>query len=267
MVVFTSVISFLLASSFSVSILEILLLCIGGLMVAGASNVLNQAIEREHDRLMKRTKNRPIAAGRINYSNGVLYAGMLSLIGISVLALFNPLTGFLGTLSLVTYAFVYTPLKRYSQVAVYIGAIPGAMPVLIGCVAFDGYISTLALILFVIQVLWQLPHFWAIGYLGFEDYRKAGFQFVPSANGKPGRTIMTQALIAALILLPVSIYLISFIGMHAISAGLLILTGLGFSYFAFRFFIKKDKATALALMFSSLIYLPLVLSIILIDQI
>lgn len=267
MVVFSSVAAFLIASSFTVSWTYALMLAIGGFFVAGASNALNEVLEKDYDILMTRTKDRPIAAGRMSMSTGVLIAGLMSLVGISILALFNPLTAFLGMLSLILYAFVYTPMKRQSSVAVMLGAIPGAMPMLIGCVAFQGYISSLGLVLFTFLFLWQIPHFWAIGYLGLEDYNKAGYKFIPQSNGQVAERIKLQSLVITVLMAIGSLALINFNDMSILSVCLIGVAGLGFSYTAFMFLKKTNRSSALQLMFGSIIYLPLVLIIMMIDKI
>lgn len=267
MVVFTSVLAYVISSGFTVNMISILFLGLGGFLVAGASNALNEVLEKDYDKLMDRTKDRPIAAGRMSISNGVLIAGFMSLGGLTILGMFNPLTAFFGTLSLVIYAFIYTPLKRHSSISVMIGAIPGALPMLIGCVAFDGYVSALAVILFAIQFLWQFTHFWAIGVLSFDDYEKAGYQLIPSENGKPARRIRWQALGAAILLVPVCVLLYIDQSIHIISLSLLVFASIAFAFYAYRFVQNKADKNALHLMFASLIYLPFFLSVLLIDQI
>jgi len=267
MVVFTSVLAYVISSGFTVGIVPVIFLGLGGFLVAGASNALNEVLEKDYDKLMDRTKDRPLAAGRMSISNGVLIAGFMSLAGLTILGMFNPLTAFFGTLSLVIYAFIYTPLKRHSSISVSIGAIPGALPMLIGCVAFDGYVSVLAVILFAVQFLWQFTHFWAIGVLSFDDYHKAGYQFIPSENAKPARRIRWQALVAALLLVPTCILLYTELGIHMVSLILLIAGSLSFAFYALRFVQDKGEKNALQLMFASLLYLPFFLSILLIDQI
>ena len=267
MVVFTSVIAFVIASGFNAVLIDILILGLGGFMVAGAANVLNQVIEKDYDILMERTKNRPVAAGRMSMSNAVLIAGFMSLAGLSFLGLFNPLTAFFGTLSLVSYAFIYTPLKRHSSISVAVGAIPGALPMLIGCVAYEGHVTVLALLLFSVQVLWQFTHFWAIAVMSFEDYSNAGYKLVPTVNGLPAKRIRWQAVIAAVLLLPLSYYLYSYLPMHMVSFLSLIIIAVGFTYYAVQFLINKKEKNALHLMFASLFYLPLFLTILMIDQV
>lgn len=266
MVVFTSVIAYLLSSGFSVSIGSVIFLAIGGFFIAGAANIFNEVLEKDYDKLMKRTLNRPIAAGRMSMSTGVMIAGFMALIGMTILGMFNPLTAFFGTLSLVIYAFIYTPLKRVTPMAVTIGALPGAMPLLIGSVAYDGYVSELAIWLFALQFLWQFTHFWAIGVLSYAEYHKAGYTFIPGNGNSPAKRIRYQALISAVCLLPLTALLDYTMNLHLLSASLMYMAAAGFIYYAIEFVRDKKDNNALSLMFSSLIYLPVVLSILLIDQ-
>lgn len=258
-VVFSSVIAFLIATNGAISWMAVLILATGGFLVTGAANTLNQVLEKDYDRLMKRTADRPLAAGRMKVSEAVLAAGMMSLFGISLLALFNPWTAFLGTASLMAYAFLYTPVKRISPIAVVIGAVPGALPTMIGCVAAEGQLTFLALSLFAIQFLWQFPHFWSIGYLGFEDYQKAGYKLMPSNNGKPDPSVGWQAFLYALFLLPVS-GLPFYLGATGIlSLVFVLILGVVFAYFAWNFYRKYDRKSALGLMFFSFGYIPFTL--------
>lgn len=258
-VVFSSVLAFLIAANGPVSWVAVAILAIGGFLVTGAANSLNQVLEKDYDSLMKRTADRPLAAGRMKTSEAVLAAGLMSLFGISLLALFNPWTAFLGTLSLVAYAFLYTPVKRISPLAVVIGAVPGALPTMIGCVAAQGQLSLLALSLFAIQFLWQFPHFWSIGYLGFSDYQKAGYQLMPAKNGQPDPNVGLQAFLYTLFLLPAS-GLPFFLGVSGvISLVVVLLLGLAYIWFAWKFFRRYDRKSALGLMFFSFGYIPLTL--------
>lgn len=258
-VVFSSVIAFLIAGNGPISWLAVTVLAIGGFLVTGAANTLNQVLEKDFDRLMKRTADRPLAAGRMKISEAVLAAGLMSLFGISLLALFNPWTAFLGTVSLVAYAFLYTPVKRISPMAVVIGAVPGALPTMIGSVAAEGQLTLLALSLFAIQFLWQFPHFWSIGYLGFSDYQKAGYRLMPSKDGQPDPSVGWQAFLYTLFLLPAS-GLPFFLGVTGlISLVFVLVLGLAFAYFAWKFFRNYDRKSALALMFFSFGYIPLTL--------
>lgn len=258
-VVFSAVMAYLIVGGAAVSLIGAISLFLGGMLVTGAANALNQMLEKDYDALMERTKNRPIVVGRISPSEAVLSAGLMCLLGITILGMFNPLTAFLGMLSLVLYAFLYTPLKRFSSVAVLVGTLPGALPVMIGAVAVQGYISTLAIILFVIQVIWQLPHFWAIGWLGFEDYQKAGYKLLPIKDQKLDARIGLYSFFASLPLLVLAI-LPSLIGEMVWGASLSVLAmSIVYSIFSYRFYQNADRKSALKLMFSSFFYLPVVL--------
>lgn len=267
-VVFSSVMAFLIASDGRWTWLAVGVLALGGFLVTGAANALNQVLEKDYDKLMTRTANRPLAAGRMNISEAVLAAGFMSLIGISLLAFFNPWAAFLGTLSLVCYAFVYTPVKRISPIAVFIGAIPGALPTMIGCVAIEGQLTLLALTLFGIQFFWQFPHFWSIGWLGYEDYSKAGYKLVPMRDGKmDDKETGWQSLLCALVLIPMGLvpYFTGETGI--VSAVLVSILGLGYVTMSWRFYQQPERKTALGLMFYSFGYIPFSLILLFIDKI
>jgi len=267
LVVFTALGSFLVASGFDFHWSQLIFLAIGGFGVAGASNALNQVLEKDYDKLMERTKNRPIASGRMTSSHGVLFAGLLCLLGVTALAVFNMLTAFLGMLAFMTYAFVYTPLKRYSRAAVFVGAVAGAMPMLIGVVAYTGSLTYLGLALFFLQFAWQYPHFWAIGFLGYEDYNKAGYQFVPSTDGQIDRSIGVSSVAYAVSLVVLAI-LMTYTGMTGLISGItLVLLALIYTWTAISFWSKFDLSSAKKLMFGSLIYLPIAMLVLIIDKI
>lgn len=257
-VVFSSVIAYLIAAPGTISLTSLAILAAGGFLTTGAANTLNQVLEKDYDRLMKRTENRPLAAGRMKTADAVLAAGFMSLIGISLLALFNPWTAFFGMFALVSYAFVYTPMKRVSPAAVLIGAVPGALPTLIGCVAAQGELTWLGLTLFAIQFCWQFPHFWSIAFLGYEDYSKAGYEFIPEAEGKLDlKKLGRQALGYALILIPLGL-LPMYLGYTGWwSAAIVAVLGVLYSIFAWRFLQVPSRKTALQLMFFSFGYIPL----------
>ena len=263
-VVFSSVMSFAIAAGMNARILPMVLLSIGGFLVAGAANALNQVLERDYDKLMDRTAERPVASNRMAVSEGVVIAGLMLLFGIIILALFNPLTAFMGMLSVIIYAFIYTPLKRYSTFSVAVGAIPGALPAMIGVVAFTGEITWLAVVLFAIQFLWQFPHFWAIGMLGFDQYQKAGFKLVPSIDGEVDPTLGRSSLIYSLLLLPVCLAAMAAGVTGQVTTVLLLVVSIWYAYLSFGFYKKFDRAAARKLMFGSFLFLPLTLAIILI---
>lgn len=260
-VVFTSLLGYAIAAGENWQIGSLMLLGFGGFLITSAANAINEVLEKDFDALMKRTMVRPLAAGRMKISEAVLFAGLACLMGVSLLAMINPITAVMGMLSFVLYAFVYTPLKRYSTIAVAIGAIPGALPVLIGCTAAEGQITALSTGLFAVQFLWQFPHFWSIGYLGFEDYKKAGYKLLPESDGAIDRNVGLYALVYTLLILPVLAYLY-FAG--EMSMGPLFINGMltiVFAYFSLSFYHKFDRKSGLVLMFSSFFYMPLILLI------
>jgi len=267
-VVFSSLMAYLIAlGEAPILWYNLLILAVGGFLVTGASNVLNQVLERDFDRLMTRTADRPLAAGRMEVSSAVLLAGFMSLTGITLLSFFNPLAGFFGMVALVSYAFIYTPMKRVSPLAVTIGAVPGALPTLIGCVAAQGELTALALMLFMIQFLWQFPHFWSIGWLGFEDYQKAGYQIVPARNGERDRTIGFQAFLYAALLVPTT-GAMYFLGLTSMVGTIIVVAlSLIYTFFAWNFYRDYSRKTALYLMFCSFFYIPLALIVLFIDKI
>lgn len=267
-VVFSSVVAFMIASPSAINWVGVFVLALGGFLVTGAANTLNQVLEKDFDRQMSRTADRPLAANRMQMSEAVMAAGFMALFGITFLALFNPWTAFLGTLSMVIYAFLYTPVKRISPIAVAIGAVPGALPTMIGCVAAQGELTFLALTLFAVQFLWQFPHFWSIGWLGFDDYSEAGYRLIPTNDeGKPARSIGFQAFLYALFLIPVGL-LPYYIGVSGwVSALIALVLAFGYAAFSWRFYREWTRKAALQLMFFSFLYIPVFLLAILIDKI
>lgn len=265
-VVLSSVLAFVIVAQSSISLVAIAILALGGFLVTGSANALNQVLEKDYDALMTRTKNRPIPAGRMQVSEAVLVAGIMALVGITLLAMFNPLSALLGTTALVTYAFVYTPFKRYSPVAVWIGALPGALPVLIGTTAFQGEITLLALALFLIQFFWQLPHFWSIGWMSYDDYKVAGYQLLPVKDQIRDNRIGLYAFVWALPLIPITLVPL-FLGNLGIVTCLLIM-GLNVLYAlkGWKLYKIGDNASAKKLMYFSFAYLPIVLILFIIGQ-
>lgn len=265
LVVLSAVLGYLIASGGTANVVPVIVLAVAGLCVAGAANAVNQVLEKDYDAMMTRTADRPVAAGRMQGSDGVFIAGFLLLTGEILLALYNPLTAFLGMLSFTIYAFLYTPMKRYGTLSVAVGGIPGALPVVIGCTAFEGTITWLAVILFAIQFLWQFPHFWAIGYLSFDQYKKAGFRLVPmSADGTIARNLGFHTFIYTVLLVPVSTLTYTTGVAGIFTTGILVLLSAWYAYKALKFWKAFDHGTARSLMFASFAYLPLALIVILI---
>jgi protoheme IX farnesyltransferase len=259
LVVFTSVLGYLIAANGAFSWTHLILLSVAGMLTSGAANALNQALEKEYDIHMTRTKDRPVAAGRMKSSEAVMFAGISCLIGITILALFNPITAFLGMLSLITYAFVYTPLKRYSTIAVAVGAIPGALPILIGFTSFTGSITMFALALFAIQYLWQFPHFWSIGYLSFEDYKNAGYKLLPSRDGIIDKNLGLHSAMYALLIIPIALIAFIIDGGSFVPVGITLTFTIVYAVLSYKMYKDQDRKSALLVMFGSFFYLPIVL--------
>lgn len=266
-VVFSAAIGFLLASSGSMDWMGLLLIGLAGFLITGSANALNEIIEKDYDKLMKRTANRPLPTNRMSTVEALLLAGIMGVVGIFILASqFNYLAALIGALSLLSYAFIYTPLKRISNIAVFVGAIPGALPPMIGWVAMTGAITVEAFILFSIQFLWQFPHFWAIAWVAHDDYSRAGFRLLPSEGGRTRQSAFYN-IVYILFLIPVSL-LPFFLGFSGwISAVIISLTGLLFLLQAYRLYVKCDDKSAVKLMLGSFVYLPVVLLALVFDKV
>lgn len=261
MVVVTSVLAYVIAAGMDFDWVVMSLLFVGGFAVSGAANGINQVLEKEYDAMMDRTKNRPLAADRMKSSEAVMFSGLLLVFGVICLGLINPLTAFLGMISFVLYAFLYTPMKRYSTLSVAIGAIPGALPLLIGVVAHSGMITMLGVTLFFVQFLWQFPHFWAIGYLSFDDYDKAGYKLLPkSSDGKIDRNLGFYSAIYSLLIIPTVMWAyFSGLETNVVALGAILFLTVIYTVMAIRMQLSPTRKTALGLMFSSFFYLPIVL--------
>jgi protoheme IX farnesyltransferase len=241
-------------------------LALGGFLISGASCAANEILERDLDKLMKRTQNRPLPLKLISLQEALWVTSLVAVIGVGLLWYFtNPLTTWLGVLSMVLYVFVYTPLKRVGPVAVFVGAIPGALPPLLGWTAATGSITHEALIIFGIQFIWQFPHFWAIAWVGDEDYKAAGFKLLPSGGGKDLNTAI-QIMIYTLFLLPLGL-LPSYFGLTGMTSGI-VATFCGVLFLAQTFSLMKDcsRKSALRIMFGSFLYLPIVQIAYLLDK-
>ncbi len=257
LVVFSAVIGYVFAAP-AVHVTHLFLLALGGTLVTAASNAINQIMERDIDKLMTRTQNRPLAAERMNVLEAILAAGVMGISGILLLTyIFNPVAGVLSAISLLSYAFVYTPLKRVSPVAVFVGAFPGALPPAIGYVCATGQIDFAAVMLFSIQFIWQFPHFWSIAWLQFDDYKKAGIMLLPSPSGKTRASSFQSVVYCVMLLLVSSVpYFFNMIG--PVANVFVAIAGVVFLWMAWQHYRKCDDKTARVLMFGSFIYLPVV---------
>ncbi|GHB38113.1 heme o synthase [Mongoliitalea lutea] len=242
-------------------------LIIGGLLISGASGAANEIWEKDFDKLMKRTQNRPLPLNLISLKEAYWFTTLIAIAGVGILwTLTNPLTTALGVLSMILYVFVYTPLKRVGPIAVFVGAIPGAMPPLLGWTAATGMISHEALIIFGIQFIWQFPHFWAIAWVGDDDYKRAGFKLLPS-GGKKDLNTAIQIMIYTLFLLPLGL-LPTYFGLTGINSGI-VATLCGVLFLAQTFSLMRDcsRKSALRIMFGSFLYLPIVQIAYLLDKV
>ena len=246
---------------------KFLWLLLGGFLVTAASNGFNQVIEIETDKLMKRTASRPLPSARMSVTEALTIALIMGSAGVFTLLYFvNPLCGILSGCSLLSYALVYTPLKKVSPFAVFVGAFPGAIPPLLGWVAATGELSIGAWVLFFLQFIWQFPHFWAIAWVLHEDYTRAGFRMLPSAGGQ-NNTSAFQTLVYAGSLIPLGLlpYLFGMAGIY--SAIFITLCSILFTYQALQLYRTLDDKSAKHLMFGSFIYLPLVQIALIFDKI
>lgn len=258
LVVFSSAIGFLIAANGNWQWPQLILLLIAGFLVTGSSNALNQVIEKDFDRLMDRTMNRPLPDNRMSVMEALLAAGIFAVGGLLIFLLyFNQLSAILSALALLTYAFIYTPLKRVSPIAVFVGAIPGALPLLIGVVSATGGITPMGIGLFFIQFMWQFPHFWAIAWVSNDDYVRAGYYLLPSKQGRTKFSAL-QIVLYILALIPVSL-IPSWFGYTGWASAIIIsLCGIVFLYQALLLYSECTVAAARKLMFGSFFYLPIV---------
>lgn len=266
LVVFSAVMAFLF-EGLDVNWWSVIILSLGGSLVTASANAINQILEKDTDKLMSRTFHRPLPSGALSTLEATLFAGITGVAGIALLGYyFNPLSGLLGALSLLIYGFIYTPFKKVSSAAVFIGAIPGAMPLLIGSTAAAGQITLAGMFLFSVQFLWQMPHFWSIAWLLDEDYKRGGFHLLPGNSGK-SRDAALQVipyLLMLLAIIPLA-YSTGIIGIHAMLIALL--AGMYYLYFGLQLCIDLKDSSAKKLMFASFSYIPVVFIAFVVDKI
>lgn len=266
-VVFSAVAGYFLGAD-TINFVTVLLLAVGGYLMVGASNAFNQTLERKTDALMERTKNRPLPAGRMSLTTALAIAFSFTFLGILVLYFINPATALFGTISIILYVLVYTPLKSKTPLSVFVGAFPGAIPFMMGWVAATNNFGIEAGTLFMIQFFWQFPHFWALGWWLYEDYEKGGFFMLPT--GKRDKTTAVQTIIYSFWTLSVS--LIPVLGVTGklylsnISGILIFLLGAGLIYYAYRLYKYRDTNAARQLMFASVSYITLLQLIYVLDK-
>jgi protoheme IX farnesyltransferase len=266
-VVFSSVAGYLLAVDI-INFTTLLLLALGGFFMVGASNAFNQIIEKDTDAIMQRTKDRPLPTNRMSVNFALTIAILLTILGISILYSINPKTALFGAISIFLYTCAYTPLKSVTPLAVFVGAIPGAIPFMLGWVAATDEFGIEAGMLFMIQFFWQFPHFWAIGWLQFEEYKKAGFNMLPMNTKDKGA--VKQIIFYTFIMIIVSIVPVLKVSgnfyIYPITAVIIALLGVVMLYYALVLHKSEQNTDARKLMLSSVLYITVVQIIYVVDK-
>lgn len=266
-VVFSSVISYLIGmSEFDFEIF--LYLVVGGLMMVSASNIFNQVIERDLDALMQRTKGRPLPMGQISVNNALVLGFTFVIAGLTFLYIISPLCAMLGAISIFIYACVYTPLKLITPLSVFVGAIPGAIPFMLGWVAATNELGVEALALFLMQFFWQFPHFWAIAWWQNDEYEKAGFKMLPT--GKKDKSTTFQIIFYSFWAIIMSIVpyfnVTGDLSLSTYGLVIVLMLGMFLLFYSFQLFKTSTTQNAKVLMYVSILYLTLVQIVYLIDN-
>jgi protoheme IX farnesyltransferase len=277
-VVFSASIAFLIGSKQQGDIQWVnwVILTVGGFLVTGSANGFNEIIEHKLDKLMKRTSDRPLPAGRMTTGQALVLSLLMGIIGTYTLVNLNFIAGLLSVFSIVLYAFLYTPLKQKSPIAVFVGAFPGALPPLIGYYAAfsqddlaqysqsnEAAIVVIPWVLFFIQFVWQFPHFWSIAWVLDEDYKRAGFRLLPTQ--KQDKISAFMVFLSTLAMIP-TVYLPFYFGFGGwIVTAVSLLGAFVFAWYGWQFYKTRDVASARKVMFTSFFYLPLIQLILLFD--
>ncbi|NEV94569.1 protoheme IX farnesyltransferase [Psychroflexus sp. YR1-1] len=244
------------------------LLALGGYAMVGASNAFNQIIEKDLDAKMKRTQNRPIPSGRMTVNTAFTIASLLTLTGLSLLFVINPITAMFGAISIFLYVSVYTPLKTMTPLSVFVGAFPGAIPFMLGWVAATGSFGIEAGTLFMIQFFWQFPHFWALGWWLYEDYKTGGFFMLPT--GKRDKGTAVQIILYTIWTILVSVVpvlgITGDLKLSMVSASLVFILGLVMLYYAIKLFRNRETKDARQLMLASVSYITFIQLIYVLDK-
>jgi protoheme IX farnesyltransferase len=266
-VVFTSVTGYLLGAD-QVDATILLLLAVGGYLMVGASNAFNQVIEKETDALMQRTKNRPIPSGRMKSSTALVIAVIFTIVGIAILYSINAKCALFGAISIFLYTCAYTPLKAITPLAVFVGAIPGAIPFMLGWVAATNQFGIEAGFLFMIQFFWQFPHFWSIGWLQFEEYNKAGLHMLPMDKKDKGaiKQIIFYTLVMILISVAPVLKATGAFYIFPVTAIVIALLGGLMLYYAIQLYKSEENTDARKLMLASVFYITIVPIIYVVDK-
>lgn len=267
LVVLSGVIAFALGRDGVATGWEWTLFTVAGLFTTISANIVNQILEREPDALMDRTRNRPLPTGRLEPGLAWGLVAVFGVVGMGIYAwVFTGLSFWLAFASWCLYGFIYTPLKRVTPIAVAVGAVPGAMPLLIGFAAATGTVGPEALLMFVVQFIWQFPHFWSLAWVLADDYARGGFRLLPGRSGKPDGVMAALMFLYALLLIPAG-WLPYFLGYVSLRAGLVCtVAGLAFLYTNYKLLRHQDRATARGVMFGSFFYLPAMQLAVLLDR-
>ncbi len=265
-VVFSAVAGYFLGA-LQPGLLPLLLLSLGGYCMVGASNAFNQVIERHLDARMHRTRHRPVPAGRMKVSTALWIASLMTVAGVVLLYLLNPKTALFGALSIFLYTCVYTPLKTITPLAVFVGAFPGAIPFMLGWVAATNEFGIEPGTLFMIQFFWQFPHFWALGWMLDDDYRRGGFKMLPTGKKDTGTAVLIiMYTIWMIVISVIPVFGITGRLMLSIPSAVLIFTmGLVMLWFALRLYERRDRKSARSLMLSSVTYISLIQIVFVLD--
>ncbi|WP_435261187.1 heme o synthase [Tenacibaculum sp. nBUS_03] len=266
-VVFTSITGYLLGAD-KINYTTILLLAIGGFFMVGASNAFNQVIEKDIDALMERTKNRPLPSKRMSVTTAMIIAVLFTIAGIGILYSINPKCALFGAVSIFLYTSAYTPLKAITPLAVFVGAIPGAIPFMLGWVAATGEFGIEAGFLFMIQFFWQFPHFWAIGWLQFEEYNKAGLHMLPMDKKDKGAVVQIIFYTCVMILMSIApvLKLTGSFYISPLTAVIILLLGILMLFYGIKLYKSEENTDARKLMLASVFYITIVPIIYVVDK-
>jgi protoheme IX farnesyltransferase len=247
-------------------LLQITYLVVGGMLVTAASNGSNQIWEKDLDKLMKRTQSRPLPQNNMSLQESYILVILFLVAGLVLLFQLNLTTALLGLLSYILYVFIYTPLKRVTPWAVFVGAFPGAMPPMLGAIAHTNEFGLMPGVLFFVQFIWQFPHFWAIAWVVYDDYKAGGFSLLPSKDGK-GKGSAFQIIVYSFLLIPISLipWVLDWTGIATLIIGTIVSTW--FFYYAYKLFISCEDKDAKKLMFASFVYLPIIQFLYVFDKI
>lgn len=264
-VVFSASMAYLWASNKMVNPQIIWLLSVGGFCITAASNVFNQIWEKNTDKLMARTASRPLPCNRVSTMEALVFGGLCTLVGLACLFFINSLSAVLGAAAMLCYVFAYTPMKRVSSFNIIPGAIAGSLPVVIGCTAATGTITHSALLLFIIQFVWQFPHTWSIAWMLDEDYNKAGIKMLPPMGGL-NKAMAILLLVSTFLIIPAGLLLYMYNLAGVMVSSLFTIAGLWVTYIAYKHYNTGTRKSALRLMLGLVAYLPFILLILVLER-